>query len=553
MNKHSVTLQHLARVLGGEISGSQVRAPGPNHSPKDRSLSVTLASQDLDGFVVYSHAGDDTFACKDYVRSKLGLPDWEPQAQDDPVARMQARSRASSGHDQPRRVAAEYVYRDCDGQPSRKVVRTDGKDFPQYRWNGSAWQAGVKGVPLYPYQLPDMLKAAHSVVYVCEGEKDADRLAGLGFVATTDPMGAGKWHPDLNQWFEGKDCYVLEDNDQAGRDHVQGVARYLHGIADSVRIVRLPGLPEKGDISDWLDADPARSDGLAEYVKSLPLWTPDEAPMAPSGGPAIASAASLRMKKFDPIRYIVPGYIAEGCTLLAGRPKLGKSWLMLDVGLAVAGGRYCLGDTKCEQGDVLYLALEDNERRLQSRITKILGTLGSEWPEQFQYATEWPRANAGGLDAIRDWIKAAKNPRLVVVDVLAMFKPASGNRDNQYEADYHAIKGLQAIASEFQIAIVIVHHTRKSGSDVDPFRKDVSGTLGLSGAADTCIILDRDGSGATLYGRGRDVEEIEAAVEFDRNTCRWRILGAASDVRRTDERGIHPYGTGAGTGTNVAR
>ena len=252
-------------------------------------------------------------------------------------------------------------------------------------------------------------------------------------------------------------------------------------------------------------------------------------------GPAIASAAGLRMKKFDPIRYIVPGYIAEGCTLLAGRPKLGKSWLMLDVGLAVAGGRYCFGETKCEQGDVLYLALEDNERRLQSRITKILGTLGSEWPEQFQYATEWPRANAGGLDAIRDWITAAKNPRLVVVDVLAMFKPASGNRDNQYEADYHAIKGLQGVASEFQIAIVIVHHTRKSGSD-GPLEK-ISGTLGLSGAADTCIILDRDGSGATLYGRGRDVEEIEAAVEFNRNTCRWRILGPASDVRRTDERG----------------
>ena len=73
------------------------------------------------------------------------------------------------------------------------------------------------------------------------------------------------------------------------------------------------------------------------------------------------------------MRYIVPGFIAEGCTLLAGRPKLGKSWLMLDVGLAVAAGRYCLGDARCEQGDVLYLALEDNERRLQRRIDKLLG------------------------------------------------------------------------------------------------------------------------------------------------------------------------------------
>ena len=210
---------------------------------------------------------------------------------------------------------------------------------------------------------------------------------------------------------------------------------------------------------------------------------------------------------------------------------------MLDIAIAVSAGRFCLGESKCEQGDVLYLALEDNERRLQRRITKILGPFGTEWPEAFQYATEWPRENEGGVAAIRDWIVSAKNPRLIVVDVLAMFRPRSGNRDNQYEADYNAIKGLQALAGELNVAIVIVHHIRKSGSDVDPFEK-VSGTLGLSGAADAVLILDRDGNGATLYGRGRDVEEIEVAVSFDKMTCRWTILGAAADVRRTDERAV---------------
>jgi hypothetical protein len=249
----------------------------------------------------------------------------------------------------------------------------------------------------------------------------------------------------------------------------------------------------------------------------------------------IRSAADLRRRKFPPIRYVVPGYLAEGCTLLAGRPKLGKSWLMLDIGLAVATGRASLVDTPCEQGEVLYLALEDNERRLQSRIDRLLGAFATEWPAAFHYATEWPRANEGGLEAIREWIEAAENPCLVVVDVLAMFKPVRGDKESLYESDYAAIKGLQALAGEFNIAIVIVHHTRKSGSDVDPFEK-VSGTLGLSGAADTTVILDRDGNGATLYGRGRDIEEIEAAVTFDRDTCRWRILGDAADVRRSDER-----------------
>jgi hypothetical protein len=252
--------------------------------------------------------------------------------------------------------------------------------------------------------------------------------------------------------------------------------------------------------------------------------------------PTVRSAHELRRREFAPIGYVVPGYIAEGCTLLAGRPKLGKSWLVLEMGLAVALGEACLGSILCEQGDVLYLALEDNERRLQKRIDKVLGPL-HEWPQGFHYATEWPRANEGGLDEIREWILSVPNPRLIIVDVLAMFRPASGAKDNMYETDYHAIKGLQGLASEFGVAIVVVHHTRKGGSDVDPFEK-VSGTLGLSGAADTTIVLDRDGNGATLYGRGRDIEEIESAVEFNKGDCRWVVMGKAEEVRRTDERSV---------------
>jgi predicted ATP-dependent serine protease len=251
---------------------------------------------------------------------------------------------------------------------------------------------------------------------------------------------------------------------------------------------------------------------------------------------AVRTAAALRIKVFEPIKFIVPGYIVEGCTILAGRPKLGKSWFMEEVGLAVARGGHCLGDTKCHEGDVLYLAMEDNERRLQSRMTKIMG-YASEWPARFHYATEWPRANAGGLDQIRKWISAAEKPRLVVVDVLAMFRSPRDAKQSPYEADYEAVQALQRIASDTNVAIVIVHHLRKSLAEIDPFEK-VSGTLGLSGGVDTVLILDRDGSGATLYGRGRDIEEIETAVEFDVATCRWRVLGAAVDVHRSDERKV---------------
>lgn len=253
------------------------------------------------------------------------------------------------------------------------------------------------------------------------------------------------------------------------------------------------------------------------------------------------SARELCGMHFDPIKYVVDGYLAEGATLLAGRPKLGKSWFCMDIALAVAAGGVCLGGIRCEQGHVLYLALEDNRRRLQSRIRRLWhleDMTNAAVPDRLHLATEWPRATEGGIEQIREWINEHPGARLVIVDVLAMFKATSKGRDQTlYEADYMAIKELQSLAMQTGVAVLIVHHTRKSGVESDPFEK-VSGTLGLSGAADTTLILDRDQNGCTLYGRGRDIEEIETAVQFDKLTCRWRALGNAADVRRTDERTV---------------
>ena len=121
------------------------------------------------------------------------------------------------------------------------------------------------------------------------------------------------------------------------------------------------------------------------------------------------------------------------------------------------------------------------------------------------------------------------------MDVLAQFRSGRGGTEGIYEADYKAVKALQDLASENSIAVVIVHHVRKGMGDADPFER-VSGTNGLTGAADTTMILDRDSNGCTLYARGRDLEEYERACTFDKTTCRWTVQGEASEVRRTDER-----------------
>jgi hypothetical protein len=126
------------------------------------------------------------------------------------------------------------------------------------------------------------------------------------------------------------------------------------------------------------------------------------------------------------------------------------------------------------------------------------------------------------------------DPVLIVIDTLEKFRPPQNGKAAAYSADYEAVAGLQKIASKYRIAIVINHHVRKMEAD-DPF-DTVSGTVGLTGAADTILILRRHAGSVALHARGRDIEEMETALQFERPTCRWTILGAAAEVYVSNER-----------------
>jgi hypothetical protein len=241
----------------------------------------------------------------------------------------------------------------------------------------------------------------------------------------------------------------------------------------------------------------------------------------------------LQGKQFPPRVWLVPDYIPQGTTLLAARPKIGKSWLILDVALGAAGDRYTLGTLRPANGDVLYLALEDGQQRLQGRQEKLLG--GVLAPERITFMTEWRRANEGGLDDIREWCASVSDPTLIVIDVLANIRAAASSKVQQYEADYAAIKGLRDISNAFSgLSIIVIHHTRKA--DADEAGDTVSGTLGLNGAADTIIVLKKKNGSVTMSVDGRDVQESETAIQFNKDTCRWTILGDAAEVNRSDQR-----------------
>src|SRR5262245_55233979 len=250
------------------------------------------------------------------------------------------------------------------------------------------------------------------------------------------------------------------------------------------------------------------------------------------------SAKELQSMEFPPIAWIVPNIIpAVGLTLLCSKPKFGKSLLAYDLSIACTTERYTLGTIKPAQGNVLYLALEDSKRRLQRRMTKLLPAFVAQWPDKLLLKTDWRRLHEGGLEDIRAWHadtkKTGGKPILVVIDVLAKVRKPVGNRQ-LYEADYAALADLTKLANELELAIVVVHHTRKMAAD--DLMETVSGSYGVSGAVDTILVMANKPNGAVLDIRGRDVESAELAMEFDKQTCRWRLLGDAAEVHVSSQR-----------------
>jgi hypothetical protein len=180
------------------------------------------------------------------------------------------------------RTAATYDYTDEQETLLHQTVRSaNPKGFKQRRPDGNGgWIWSIKGSRVVLYRLPDVLAASiDQALFVVEGEKDVDRLWTEGVPAATNPMGAGNWRPEFNESLRDRRIVIIPDNDKPGREHAAEVARSLHGVAAEVRIVELPDLPERGDVSDWLDAGHRGAELLAR-AEATPLWEPtnDEPP-----------------------------------------------------------------------------------------------------------------------------------------------------------------------------------------------------------------------------------------------------------------------------------
>ena len=263
---------------------------------------------------------------------------------------------------------------------------------------------------------------------------------------------------------------------------------------------------------------------------------PQEFQQAPA--PIINSARDLMARELPPISWVVPGILPEGVTLLAGKAKVRKSWLAMGMCVAVASGGYALGKMRVERGESLYAALEDNERRLQSRLGKVLhGAALREAPEGFYYTTAWPRLNEGGIQALDAWLSEHPQCRLVVLDTLAKVKPRLRGSSGGYQEDYEALEHLLPLASEHQVAIMVVTHTRKAGAT--EALDEINATMGLMGGVDGFLIFrTRNGKNeVSMHVDGREIEEPgEYALSWDQHAHGWVLVGDAEDTQLTEQR-----------------
>jgi hypothetical protein len=463
----------LPRLHGVRRCGKGWTARCPAHD--DRHASLSVHGGDNGALLVKCHAGCDTAAVLAAVGLELRDLFPAPEA--------------------PRRLVATvatYDYKDEGGQLLYQVVRFEPKTFRQRRPDGhGGWVWGLGNTRRVLYNLHDLtLSPAHRPVLVVEGEKDCDNLIRIGVLGVTNPGGAGKWRPEYNAALAGRPVWVVPDNDAPGREHARTVVRSLLPVASHVGVLELPGLPPKGDASDWLKA--GGSNGalwpLLDAAPAGAAWLA-AAPEEPDGaGDLLTTLADVPPRALE---WLWPGRLARGkLAILDGDPGLGKSLVTLDLCARVTTGRPFPDGTPAPCGNVVIVNCEDGvadtiRPRLDalgadlSRVHLFLGPVEAG----FERLPSFPRDLARLEQAIR-----RVGAVLVVIDpIMAFFDETISTANDQ--SVRQALAPLARLAEETGCVILLVRHLNKTGGGRAVYRG--GGSIGIVGACRSAWLIAR--------------------------------------------------------------
>ena len=471
----------VSHLEGVRKSGNGYSAKCPAH--EDRHASLTLSTGNDGRALVKCQAG---CATRDIVAAiGLTMADLFPPREAKPTSGKVYTN--GSG-----RVVALYDYRDAEGEVVARKTRYEPKGFRQSRPDGNGgWISNLDGVTPPLYRLPELLNSAEDRpdewVFLCEGEKDVDRLIESGLIATTHIGGAGKWKEHDSAHLIDRRVVILTDNDDAGYKHGQTVRAMLHDKAVEVRIIDLPDLPPKGDVSDWLNAG-GTVQQLLQFVEHAKPCAGEK--IAPEAHPATFRELAKMFPELRPS--IIEGLLRRGETMnIIAPPKTGKSWMVIALALCVATGRAWLDLFPTTLGNVLVMDNELHGETSANRIPKVANALGILFDD---YADRLHVDNLRGkLRDIRNLESyfASIEPgqyNVIILDAFYRFMPANTDEnDNGAVASIYNI--LDRYADRLKCCFILIHHSTK-GLQSDKSVTDVGAGAGSqSRATDTHLIL----------------------------------------------------------------
>lgn len=412
---------------------------------------------------------------------------------------------------------ATYEYRDEAGAVRYAVFRyrlpNGKKTFTQHPPDGKGgWQFGpgcMKGIEPLPYRLPELLasKDADDPIFVAEGEKDVERLRSHGLTATTNHQGAqstdATW-PKFVRHFDGRDVFILPDNDPAGKIHARKIAAYLTGTARLVKVVTLPGLPEKGDVSDWLDLGHT-VDELGKLAHETKVWEPADDGLvameeAKSTEAATTETEAVTVCMADvvakPVEWLIPGKVPVGkITLIAGQPGVGKSYLTMDLIARITVGGEVPGPSNGEcipDGNVVLLSAEDG---LADTIKPRLDMAGADSRRVHALTTlrmpdgTFEPFSLAYLSVLEKTIRKVGNVRSVVIDPITSY--VGGKVDDHKNAQLRTmLEPLAGLAEELEFAAIVITHLNK-GASANAINR-ITGSLAYVALARASWLVTRD-------------------------------------------------------------
>jgi len=405
-----------------------------------------------------------------------------------------------------------YDYHDADGTLRYQVVRYPDKGFTQRRPDGKGgWLYNLDGVTRLLYRLPELLATGPDTpVYVVEGEKDVNTLRALGLVATTNSEGAGKWRAECNRYFVGRQVAIVPDNDTAGWQHAFAVATHLAPVAACVKVITLPDVAEKGDVTDWLNGSGSLP-ALTALVKAEECW---DVPQGNQGNqedqgdhhrvvdpldplPATAAFGGVYVRPgevaVEQVQWLWQGYIPLGAlTVVDGDPGLGKSTMMTDLAARVTnGGTMPDGSPGLEEAaGVLMLSAEDSiGTTIRPRLERAGAAMERTLILSMFRAVDGERLpTIADVGAIEHGIRV-DGAKLVIIDPVMAFLPPYINAYRDQDVR-RVLAPLSQLAQETGAAIVIVRHPNKMVGQSALHRG--GGSIGIIGAARAGLFVAPD-------------------------------------------------------------